>query len=194
MLGVTKYQRIALGVISVLAVGVGGYFAGRAAQNKFVDMLTDKTPPPDAKLEQEGRYDEAIRFLLSPNKERPLQPEDYSRVAYLYLEWAKKDSGNRANLAQKSASYSEKSVQLAPNDPFVLETAIHNLERAGDYLENGCPYYEEAQTIGEKVLVLTEKEAVNVGGTSYPTQHFKESVPYFLKGIRAKVKAWCDKS
>ncbi len=193
MLGVTKYQRIALGIISVFAVCVGGYFAGQAAQHRFVDMLTDKTPPPDAKLEQEGRYDEAIQVVLSRNKERPIQPEDYSRVAFLYLEWAKKDSGNRGNLAQKSGSYSEKSVQMAPNDPFVLETAIHNLDRAGDYLENGCPYYEEAQTIGEKVLVLTEKETVNVRGTSYPTQQFKESVPYFLKRVRSKVKAWCNK-
>src|ERR1700756_2451009 len=145
MLDVTKYRRVTLAVISVLPVGVGGYFGGRAAQHKFVNMFTDKTPPPDAKLEQEGRYGEAIRVVLSPNKERPIQPEDYSRVAFLYLEWANKDSGNRANLAQKSASYSEKSVQMAPNDPFVLENAINNLDRAGDYSENGCPYYEEAQ-------------------------------------------------
>jgi len=190
MLGVTKYQRIALGVISVLAVGVGGYFAGRAAQNEFVDMLTDKTPPPDAKLEQEGRYDEAIRVLLSPNKERPIQPEDYSRVAYLYLEWAKKDSGNRANLAQKSASYSEKSVQLAPNDPFVLKNAIRNLDRAGDYLENGCPYYEEAQKMGENPVVLAPTESIKIDGKTYSP---RESVPYFIRSVRAKVKAWCSK-
>ncbi|OLB84562.1 MAG: hypothetical protein AUI12_13475 [Acidobacteria bacterium 13_2_20CM_2_57_6] len=82
---------------------------------------------------------------------------------------------------------------MAPNDPFVLETAINNLDRAGDYLENGCPYYEEAQTVGEKVLVLTEKETVNVRGMSCPTQQFKESVPYFLKRVRAKVRAWCNK-
>jgi len=67
-----------------------GSFAGQAAQRKFVDILTDKTPPLDVKLEQEGRYDEAIRVVLSPNTERPMQPQDYSRVAYLYLEWAKK--------------------------------------------------------------------------------------------------------
>jgi hypothetical protein len=193
VLSIPKYQRIVLGCVSVVVVGLAGYFAGRAAQIKFVDMLSDKTPPPDAKLEQEGRYEEAIQVLLSPNRERPIQPEDYSRVAFLYLEWAKKDSGNRVNLAHKSASYSEKSVQIAPNDPFVLETALNNLDRAGDYLENGCPYYEEAQTIGEKVLVLTEKETVNVRGMSYPTQQFKESVPYFLKRVRAKVKAWCNK-
>lgn len=193
MLGVIKYRRIALGVISVFAVGVGGYFAGRITQQKFADMLKDETPAPDAKLEQEGRYDEAIRAVLKPSKERPTQPEDYSRVAFLYLEWAKKDSGNRANLAQQSASYSEKPVQMAPNDPFVLETAISNLNRAGDYSENGCPYYEEAEAIGEKVVTLTEKETVNVGGTSYPTQHFKDSVPYLLKGVRAKVRAWCNK-
>lgn len=193
MLSIPKYQRIVLGCVSVIAVGFAGYFAGRAAQIKFVDMLSDKTPPPDAKLEQEGRYEEAIQVLLSPNRERPIQPEDYSRVAFLYLEWAKKDSGNRVNLAHKSASYSEKSVQMAPSDPFVLETALNNLDRAGDYLEDGCPYYLEAQTIGEKVLVLTEKETVNVRGMSYPTQQFKESVPYFLKTVRAKVKAWCNK-
>jgi len=187
---VTKYQRIALGSISVLAVGIGGYFAGQAAQRKFVDILTDKTPPPDVKLEQEGRYDEAIRVVLSPNTERPMQPQDYSRVAYLYLEWAKKDSANRANLAQKSASYSEKAVQMAPNDAFVLETAIRDLDRAGDYLENGCPYYEEAQKMGENPIVLAPTESIKIDGKTYSP---RESVPYFIRSVRAKVKAWCSK-
>lgn len=193
MTRLSNYQLIVVWAISVFVVGLGGYFAGRAGENTFADLMSDKTPSPDVKLEQEGRYEEAIQVLLSPNKERPIQPEDYSRVAYLYLEWAKKDLANRANLAQKSASYSEKSVQTASNDPFVLETAMNNLDRAADYLENGCPYYEEAQTIGENVLVLAEKETVNVHGMNYPTQQFKESVPHFLKSIRAKVKAWCNK-
>lgn len=180
VLDVTKYQRIALGSISVLAVGIGGYFAGQAAQHKFVDILTDKTPPPDVKLEQEGHYDEAIRVLLSPN----------SRVAYLYLEWAKKDSANRANLAQKSASYSENSVQMAPNNAFVLESAIQNLDRAGDYLENGCPYYEEAQRMGDNPIVLAPMKSIKIEGKTYSP---RESVPYFIRSVRAKVKAWCSK-
>jgi hypothetical protein len=190
VLDVTKYQRIALGSISVLAVGIGGYFVGQAAQHKFVDILTDKTPPPDVKLEQEGHYDEAIRVLLSPNTERPIQAEDYSRVAYLYLEWAKKDSANRANLAQKSASYSEKSVQMAPNNAFVLESAIQNLDRAGDYLENGCPYYEEAQRMGDNPIVLAPMKSIKIEGKTYSP---RESVPYFIRSVRAKVKAWCSK-
>ena len=190
VLDVTKYQRIALGSISVLAVGIGGYFAGQAAQHKFVDMLTDKAPPPDVKLEQEGHYDEAIRVVLSPNAERPIQAEDYSRVAYLYLEWAKKDSAKRANLAQKSASYSEKSVQMAPNNAFVLESAIRNLDRAGDYLENGCPYYEEAQTMGDNPIVLAPMKSIKIEGKTYSP---RESIPYFIRSVRAKVKAWCSK-
>ncbi|OLB84563.1 MAG: hypothetical protein AUI12_13480 [Acidobacteria bacterium 13_2_20CM_2_57_6] len=74
VLGTSKYKLTVLGGISVLAVGLCGYFVGRTAEIKFAAMLTDKTPPPDAKLEQEGRYDEAIQVLLSPNKERPIQP------------------------------------------------------------------------------------------------------------------------
>jgi hypothetical protein len=190
VLDVTKYQRITLGSISVLAVGIGGYFAGQAAQHKFVDILTDKTPPPDVKLEQEGHYDEAIRVLLNPNTERPIQAEDYSRVAYLYLEWAKKDSANRANLAQKSASYSEKSVQMAPNNAFVLESAIQNLDRAGDYLENGCTYYEEAQKMGDNPIVLAPMKSIKIEGKTYSP---RASVPYFIRSVRAKVKAWCSK-
>jgi hypothetical protein len=111
-------------------------------------------------------------------------------LRYLYLEWAKKDSANRANLAQKSASYSEKAVQMAPNDAFVLEAAIRNLDRAGDYLENGCPYYEEAQKMGENPAVLAPTESIKIDGKTYSP---RESVPYFIRSVRAKVKAWCAK-
>jgi hypothetical protein len=183
-----------LWMISVVCVGLGAYFVGRVAQAKYEDLHTDNTPPLDAKLEQQGRYEEAIQVLLSPNKERPVQAEDYSRVAYLYLEWAKRDLGNRASLAQKSAFYSDKSVQMVSNDPFVLETAMFNLDRAGDYSENGCPYYQKAERLGESVLALAQAESVSIHGRNYPTKYFRESVPHHLDRVRSKVKAWCGKS
>jgi hypothetical protein len=176
-----------LWIVSVAFVGLGSYFVGQAAQAKYMDLHTDNTPPLDVKLEEQGRYDEAIQMVLG----KP-GPEDDSRMAWLYLEQAKKDWGNREKWAQKSASYSNKAVESAPADPFILETAMANMAQAGDYSENGCPLYEKAQTFGESALALAQGKTITVHGRNYQTQQIREFVQPVLKRIRAKVNAWCS--
>jgi hypothetical protein len=179
-------------IASVLFVGVGSYFVGRAAQAKWMDLHTDNTPPLDMKLEQQGRYDEAIQVILSRRQDGQSAPEDDSRVALLYLEQAKKDWGNREKWAEKSASYSNKAVESAPADPFILETAMANMDRAGDYSENGCPLYEKAQAFGESALALAKGTTITVHEQNYQTQQIRDFVRPVLKRIGAKVKAWCS--
>jgi len=179
-------------IASVLFVGLGSYFVGRAAQAKWMDLHTDNTTPLDLKLEKQGRYDEAIQVVLGQRKDGQSAPEDDSRVALLYLEQAKKDWGNREKWAEKSASYSNKAVESATADPFILETAMVNMDRAGDYSEHGCPFYEKAQGFGESALTLAQGKTITVHGRSYPTQEITEFVQPGLKRIRAKVKAWCS--
>jgi hypothetical protein len=179
-------------IASVLFVGLASYFVGRAAQAKWMNLHTDNTPPPDVKLEEQGRYDEAIQVVLGQRKDGQSAPEDDSRVALLYLEQAKKDWGNREKWAQKSASYSNKAVESAPADPFILETAMANMDRAGDYSENGCPLYEKAQGFGESVLVLAQGKTIMVRELNYQTQQIRDFVQPVLKRIGAKVKAWCS--
>jgi hypothetical protein len=181
-------------IASVLLVGPGSYFAGRAAQAKWMDLHTDKTPPLDVQLEDQGRYDEAIQVVLAQRKDGLSEPGDDSRVALLYLEQAKKDWGNREKWAQLSVSYSNKSVESAPADPFTLETAMVNMDRAGDYSVNGCPIYEKAQMFGESALTLAQGKTITVQGRSYPTQEITQFVQPGLKRIRAKLTAWCTKA
>jgi len=177
---------------SVLFVGLGSYFVGRTAQAKWMDLHTDNTPPLDVKLEKQGRYDEAIQVVLGQRKDGQSAPEDDSRVALLYLEQAKKDWGNREKWAQKSASYSNRAVESAPADPFILETAMANMDRAGDYSENGCPLYEKAQAFGESALALAKGKTITVHEQNYQTQQIRDFVQPVLKRIGAKVKAWCN--
>ena len=177
---------------SVLFVGLGSYFVGRTAQAKWMDLHTDNTPPLDVKLEKQGRYDEAIQVVLGQRKDGQSAPEDDSRVALLYLEQAKKDWGNREKWAQKSASYSNRAVESAPADPFILETAMANMDRAGDYSENGCPLYEKAQAFGESALALAKGKTITVHEQNYQTQQIRDFVQPVLKRIAAKVKAWCS--
>lgn len=178
-------------IISVLIVGLGSYFGGRTAQAKWMDLHTDNTPPLDLKLEKQGRYDEAIQVVLGQRKDGQSAPEDDSRVALLYLEKAKKDWSNREKWAQKSASYSNKAVESAPADPFILEAAMGNMDRAGDYSENGCPLYENAQAFGESALALAKGKTITVHEQNYQTQQIRDSVQPELKRIGAKIKAWC---
>jgi hypothetical protein len=179
-------------IASVLFVGLGSYFVGRVAQAKWMDLHTDNTPPPDVKLEKQGRYDEAIQVVLGQRKDGQLAPEDDSRVAFLYLEQAKKDWGNRDKWAQRSAFYSSKAIESAPADPFILENAMANMDRAGDYSENGCPLYEKAQGFGESALALAQGKTITVHERNQHTQEIREFVQPVLKRIGAKVKAWCS--
>lgn len=179
-------------IASVLFVGLGSYFVGRTAQAKWIDLHTDNTPPLDAKLEEQGRYDEAIQVVLGQRRDGRSAPEDDFRVALLYLEQAKKDWGNREKWAEKSASYSNKAVESVPADPFILETAMLNMDRAGDYSENGCPLYEKAQGFGERALALAQGKTITVHERTYQTQQIRDSVQPVLNRIGAKVKAWCS--
>jgi len=156
-----------------------------------MDLHTDKTPPLDVELEKQGRYDEAIQVVLGQRKDGQSAPEDDSRVALLYLEQAKKDWGNREKWAQKSASYSDKAVETAPADPFILETAMLNMDRAGDYSENGCPLYEKAQRFGESALSVAQGKTISVHERNYQTQQIRDFVQPVLKRIGSKVKLLC---
>jgi len=188
----SKFVWAVFWIASVLFVGLGSYFVGRTAQAKWMDLHTDNTPSLDVKLEKQGRYDEAIQVVLSQRKDGQSAPEDDSRVALLYLEQAKKDWGNREKWAQKSASYSNRAVESAPADPFILETAMANMDRAGDYSENGCPLYEKAQAFGESALALAKGKTITVHEQNYQTQQITDFVQPVLKRIGAKVKAWCS--
>ena len=179
-------------IASVLFVGLGSYFVGRTAQAKWMDLHTDNTPPLDVQLEKQGRYDEAVQAVLVQRKDGRSSSEDDSRVALLYLEQAKKDWGNREKWAEKSASYSDKAVESVRGDPFILETAMLNMDRAGDYSENGCPLYEKARSFGERALALAQGKTITVHERTYQTQQIRDSVQPVLKRIGAKVKAWCS--
>jgi len=188
----SKFILAVFWIASVLFVGLGSYFVGRTAQAKWMDLHTDNTPPLDVKLEKQGRYEEAIQVVLRQRKDRSA-PEDDSRVALLYLEQAKKDWGNREKWADESASYSNEAVESAPADPFILETAMVNMDRAGDYSENGCPLYEKAQGFGESALALVQGKTITVHERTSQTQQIRDFVQPVLKRIGAKVNALCRK-
>jgi tetratricopeptide (TPR) repeat protein len=177
---------------SILVVGVGTYFLGQRAEAVYENLITDKTPSLDMLLEAQGRYEEAIQVVLTPSRERPVQSGDYLRAASLYLEMGKRDVENRTKLAEKSAFYTDKSAELDPNDPFTLDSAMTNLDRAGDYSQNGCPYYEKAEKFGEKAIVLYHGSSAE--GRKYPTQQMTDLVEPELNRIRVKIEAWCRKA
>lgn len=176
---------------SLAATGVGAYFAGRSAEAKYEDR-----PAPEVKLENQGRYDEAIQMVLDERKEGLPEAEADSEVAVIYLNRAKRDWANREKWAQQAASYIERAASLAPNDPFILESAMDDLNTAGDYSDNGCAHYQKAIQFGEAALALLQGDTVTVEGhvRSYPTQPIKESVEPQLKRIRDKVQACCSVS
>lgn len=179
-----------------MLTSVGAYFVGWGAEAKYEDLMTDNTPPLEVKLQEQGRYDEAIQTVLSKRNQGFHEADLDSQVALIYLERAKRDSTNCEKWAQQAASYLDKAAALASKDPFILESAMDGFNRVGDFSEKGCPYYEEAVGYGEAALALLQNSTVTVEGhvRSYPTQPIKESIQPRLKRIREKVEAWCRKT
>lgn len=192
-------SKIALGVLwaaTVVLASVGAYFVGWSAEAKYEDMTTTYLVAPEVKLEEAGRYDEAIQTVLGRRSEGIHEADADAQVALIYLERAKKDSANREKWAQQAATYLDKAAASAPKDPFTLESAMDGFNRVGDYSEKGCPQYEKAVGYGEAALALLQNSTVTVEGhmRSYPTQPIRESIQPQLKRIRGKVEAWCKKT
>ena len=176
-------------------MSIAGYFVGWGAEDKY-ELTTIDTPSPEMKLEEQGRYDEAIQAVRSREKEGLREADADSQVAQIYLDRAKKDSANRAKWAQEAALYLDKSTALAPRNPFILESAMDGFNKVGDYSEQGCSHYAKAVASGEAALALLQASTVTIEGhvRSYPTGPIKEGIQLRLKRIRRKVEAWCNKT
>jgi len=186
---------VALWGVTLVLAGVAAYFVGWGAEAKYEDLMTDRTPPPELALEEQGRYDEAIQTVLDRTRDGRFEAGADSEVALIYLRRAKSDPANREKWAQRAASYLDKAATLSPKDPFILESAMHGFNSVGDYSENGCPCYEKAVGFGEAALALLQGSTVTIQGhgRSYPTRPIKEGIEQPLERIRGKVEAWCKK-
>jgi hypothetical protein len=189
-----------LWVATVVLVGIGSYFAGWSAEAKLEDVNTrNATPGPEVRLEEQGRYDEAIQVVLDKREKEGLPEADADwQVSLIYLERAKKDVANREEWAQQAASNLDKAAALAPHDIFVLQNAMDGFGRVGDYSENGCPDYEKSVGFGEAALALLQGNTISIDGIRgnvriQPTQPIREIIEPQLKRVRAKLAAWCSK-
>jgi hypothetical protein len=189
----SKIARGTLWVTTVSLVSIVGYFIGWGAEDKY-ELTTIDTPSPEMKLEEQGRYDEAIQAVR--NREGLRETDADSQVAQIYLDRAKKDPANREKWAQQAAFYLDKSTALAPRNPFILESAMDGFNKVGDYSEQGCSHYAKAVASGEAALALLQGSTVTIEGhvRSYPTGPIKEGIQPRLKRIRGKVEAWCNKA
>ena len=190
-----------LWVATIALVGIGAYFAGWSAGAKLEEVNTRNAPPaPEVKLEEQGRYDEAIQVVLDKRDKEGLPEADADwQLSLIYLERAKKDVANRERWAQQAASYLDKAAALAPQDIFILENAMDGFNRVGDYSENGCPDYEKSVTSGEVALGLLQGGTIKIDGIrgnerSQATQPIRELIEPRLKRIQGKLAAWCRKT
>ena len=186
-----------LWVTSFAGTGAGAYFGGRSAEAKYEDLITSNSPAPEVKLEDQGRYDDAIQTVLDRRKEGLHEADADSEVALIYLNRAKKDWENREKWAQEVAFCSDGQgkrflVSERPNHPRECDGFIRNTI-VGDYSDNGCPPYQKAVEFGEAALALLQGSTVTIEGhaRSYPTQPIKEGLQPRLKRIRDKVEACC---
>jgi tetratricopeptide (TPR) repeat protein len=178
---------------SVALVAVGAYFGGRAAEEKYEDLNT--TSAPELKLQEQGRYEEAVQTVLDRIREGLPEAQADTEVAAIYLNTAKKDLPNREKWAQQAVPYLDKAAALAPYDPFILESAMDDFNAVGDFSENGCPHYDKAVQFGQAALALLQGNSVTVEGirSSYPAQPIRDRIQPTLKRIRDKVEACCKR-
>jgi len=165
-----------LWVTTVVLVSVGAYFVGWSAEAKYEDVNTVNAP--EVKLEEQGRYDEAVQTVLDERTEGLPDAGAYSEVGMIYLDRAKKDLANRERWAQQAASYYDKAAASAQRTPSPWKVQWTLLTVWGIYSEKGCPHYEKAVGFGEAALALLQSSTVTIEGDprSRPTQPIKEDI------------------
>jgi hypothetical protein len=190
-------SKVLLGTLwstSFALLAVGGYFGGRTAEAKYEDLNT--TSAPEVKLQNQGRYEEAVQTVLDRIREGLREADADTEVAVIYLNAAKKDLPNREKWAQQAVPYVDKAAALAPHDPFILESAMDDFNTVGDYSENSCPHYDKAVQFGQAALALLQGNSVTVEGyirSSYPAQPIRDRIQPTVKRIRDKVEACCKR-
>lgn len=148
--------------------------------------------PPGLALLRKGRYDEAVKTILSSIKDEKRDCLRYQEVAAVYTARAAKDPSNRETWAQQAAFYEAKSVAASGNEPVILISAASGLDHVGDVSAQPCGYYKMASQDAQHAMDGLKSDAIYIGDEKTPTKPLRDDAGKLLDGLQGKIKSKCS--
>jgi len=176
-----------LGALTSFLVTRSLYYSGKIFNEKEV-------PNPVFESAKHGRYDEAVQEALAQIHDESKDYYHYEEVVTVYLMRAYKDEPRRVQWVEQAAQYTDKFASLGASDPANLFAAAYDYERAGDLSKNGCPYYEKAAKLSEKLDSFLKDESIMVKDWKFPTKYLRPSNDALHRRLAEKLDSWCSKT
>jgi hypothetical protein len=152
-----------------------------------------------ARLDQQGRYDDAIRVAQDWMKKHPEDSAHnwafYDQIAITYLMKASKDPGRKEEWVQQAVAYYDKALsthQKTDVDITLYETG-RGFETAGDLsMTNRCSYYGRAVKAFEEEIPFIQGDSYTAYGKTIPLEPVRQQDEKALETVKAKLaKAGC---
>lgn len=152
-----------------------------------------------ARLDQQGRYDDAIRVAQDWMKKHPEDPTHnwafYNQIALAYLMKASKSPARKEEWIQQAAAYYDKG--LSANQKNEVDIAQYDagrgFETAGDLSTiNGCLYYGRAVKAFEEEIPFIQGNSYTAYGETILLEPVRRENEKALERVKAKFsKAGC---
>jgi len=151
------------------------------------------------RLNQQGRYDEAIRVAQDWMKKHPEATSHnwafYDQIAITYLMKASKDSTHKEEWIQQAVTYYDKDLSVHQKGSVDVELygAGRGLETAGDLSStHGCQYYGRAMKAFEEEMSYIQGDSYTAYGKTIPLEPVRQENEKALQRVKAKfTKAGC---
>jgi hypothetical protein len=152
-----------------------------------------------ATLDQQGRYDEAIRVAQDWMNKHPEDPTHnwafYNQIALAYLIKASKTPARREEWIQQAAGYYDKGLSASEKNGVDIAEydAGRGFETAGDLsTANGCLYYGRAVEGFRREVAFIQGDSYTAYGKTIPLEPVRQENEKALERVKAKLaKAGC---
>lgn len=152
-----------------------------------------------ARLDQQGRYDDAIRIALDWIRKHPGDSYGatfYDQIALTYLMKASKDTAHRDKSIEQAAAFFDKDIAAQPKDSlgFALLEVGRGMEWAGDLSSrDSCAYYGRAIRDFEEDVPYIQGDSYTAYGKTIPLAPIRQENDKSLQRVQAKfAKAGCN--
>jgi hypothetical protein len=150
-------------------------------------------------LDQQGRYDDAIRVAQDWMKQHPEGTLHdwtfYDQIAITYLMKASKDTAHKEEWIQQAVAYYDKDLSVHQKDSVDVELygVRRGFEMAGDLSTiNRCLYYGRAIKAFEEEIPYIQVDSYTAFGKTIPLEPVRKENERALQRLKAKfIKAGC---
>ncbi len=151
-----------------------------------------------ARLDQQGRYDDAIRVAQDWMKKHPEETSHnwafYNQIAHAYLMKASKDTVHKEEWIEQAVAYYDKDllVHRKTDGDIELYDAGRGFETAGDLsTANSCLYYGRAIKAFLEEISYLQGDSITAYGKTIPLAPMRQENEKALERVKVKFSKGC---